>query len=752
MRFLSILLLCLLALTLPTHASEPVPGDSCAGYPTGSIMRSGGPELGGAFYTMKCTGGAWVSIGSGGGSSDTEPDAFSFTDVTDAALDDQVSSGTITISGIDAPASVSVSGDGAPEIRINGGSWVTSGTIEDGQTLEVRLFAAGSFAAVHTATISVGGITNDWNVTTLGADTTPNAFDFTPNVTNANPGTVTTSNSVTISGINTSTPVSATGGAQFRINGGSWGTSGNITNGQTLEVRLTASASFSAAVSTTVTVGSVTDSWSVTTRAANSCSAASRTWLTNCTATVTAAAHGANGTATIADPGGCGTTYYGSGTFACADGAFTYSTGSCTQQTACDTTPNAFIFTDVTGANTATLIASNNVTISGINTATPVSATGGAQFRINGGSWVTTGNITNGQTLEVRLTSSASFSTAVSSTVTVGTVSDSWSITTRAPNSCSAASQTWLTNCTATASAAAHGANGTATITNPGGCGTAYYGSGTFACADGAFTYSTGSCTQQTACDTTPNAFDFTPNVTDAALNAVVTASNTVTIGGINTTTPVSVSGTGAQISIAGGAWVTNGNISNGQTLTIRITAASTNSTVRTATVNVGGITDTWSVTTIAAGCGTSVGEVCADGSVYAGMSGSSKMFATRCDFGQTWNGTTCTGTRTSSCDYQIISQCQNLVIHGKSDWVAPTPNESVTMNKNQAAIGNFSTATYLINKNGCYDPDDMEVRSCVITFGYTYPYSTYTGNCCDGPDGCAYGYTDGYFRCVRYE
>ena len=102
------------------------------------------------------------------------------------------------------------------------------------------------------------------------------------------------------------------------------------------------------------------------------------------------------------------------------------------QQTACDTTPNAFSFTDVTGAEVSTLTTSNSITIGGINTSTPVSVSGSGspQIRINGGSWVTSGTITNGQSLQVRLTSSASNDTASTATVNVGGVTDSWSVTT----------------------------------------------------------------------------------------------------------------------------------------------------------------------------------------------------------------------------------------------------------------------------------------------------------------------------------
>lgn len=111
--------------------------------------------------------------------------------------------------------------------------------------------------------------------------------------------------------------------------------------------------------------------------------------------------------------------------------AFRTSPGAGVNAVACDTTPDVFSFSDVTDATLSTLTVSNSITIVGINAAAAVSVSGG-EVRINNGSWGTSGNINSGDTLEVRLTSSGSNSTAVSATVTVGGVSDSWSVTTAA--------------------------------------------------------------------------------------------------------------------------------------------------------------------------------------------------------------------------------------------------------------------------------------------------------------------------------
>lgn len=114
-----------------------------------------------------------------------------------------------------------------------------------------------------------------------------------------------------------------------------------------------------------------------------------------------------------------------------------YTNQSCTPAV-CDTTPDVFTFTDQTGVAVSSLITSNSIIISGINTATSVSVSGGGspQIRVAAGAWSTSGTITNGQSLQVRLTSSASGNTALSATVTVGGVSDNWSVTTVASTTC----------------------------------------------------------------------------------------------------------------------------------------------------------------------------------------------------------------------------------------------------------------------------------------------------------------------------
>ncbi|CAH1666101.1 conserved exported hypothetical protein [Hyphomicrobiales bacterium] len=112
--------------------------------------------------------------------------------------------------------------------------------------------------------------------------------------------------------------------------------------------------------------------------------------------------------------------------------------------TGSDETPNAFDFTDVSGGALNSVITSDIVLISGIDTAVDVTIAGAGspEFRIcaDGScsslvhNW-TNGleTMTNGQFIQARLTSAAAGLTARTATpITVGTVSVDWTVTTTA--------------------------------------------------------------------------------------------------------------------------------------------------------------------------------------------------------------------------------------------------------------------------------------------------------------------------------
>jgi hypothetical protein len=202
---------------------------------------------------------------------DTTPDPFTFTSQTGVALNTLVTSNTVTITGINMPApiSISVCASVLCEYSINGGAFTTSaGTVNSGDTVALRQTSSNSFSTTTTVTLSIGGVNGTFSVTTLAADTTPDPFTFTSLIGVAL-NTVVTSSVVTIAGINTITPISITGGEYSISSGNFTSVPGTVNNGDSITIRLTSSNNYFSTTSTTLTIGAVSGTFSVTTVTGN---------------------------------------------------------------------------------------------------------------------------------------------------------------------------------------------------------------------------------------------------------------------------------------------------------------------------------------------------------------------------------------------------------------------------------------------------------------------------------------------------
>ena len=101
-----------------------------------------------------------------------------------------------------------------------------------------------------------------------------------------------------------------------------------------------------------------------------------------------------------------------------------------------------------------------------------------------------------------------------------------------------------------------------------------------------------------------PDQFTFTDLVNQAV--STTFTSNTETLSGSGFTGgTATITGTGATFSINGGSYTTGSvTVANGDTITVRVISASTNSTTRSGTVNVAGTSESYSVTTVSGGGG----------------------------------------------------------------------------------------------------------------------------------------------------
>lgn len=270
------------------------------------------------------------------------------------------------------------------------------------------------------------------------------------------------------------------------------------------------------------------------------------------------------------------------------------------------------------------------------------------------------------------------------------------------------------------------------------GGGAVITGASTSACdatTDGGLRWSTGNsciefcngttwqCLQGTVCaNSLPNTFSFT-NQTNVAVSTVTT-SNIVQITGITgCEVEVSITGQGTPqyqlcsdstcTTVVQGWTSAKTAISNNEYLQLRLTSSSSGNITFTTAVTVGAGVVGWSVATTGDCTDPSppVGTFCADGTVYAGITpdGGTKMYTTPCRHGETWDGTTCTGTSTlplwsqtntintgvtgfntgegsttalaglSNADspYSAASLCDGLVFGGQSDWYIPAEGEA---------------------------------------------------------------------------
>ena len=98
---------------------------------------------------------------------DTTPDAFSFTDQTGLPPNAEVQSNEITVAGINGPAPISIAGG---EYSINGGAFTADGRhgVERGAGA-LRVTASISYSTTVSATLTIGGVSDTFSVTTKPA-------------------------------------------------------------------------------------------------------------------------------------------------------------------------------------------------------------------------------------------------------------------------------------------------------------------------------------------------------------------------------------------------------------------------------------------------------------------------------------------------------------------------------------------------------------------------------------------------------
>ncbi len=374
-----------------------------------------------------------------------KPADFSFSDLSDVTLDTQYESSTITVSNLVYDTDIWIS-DG--EYSVNGGAYTSvDGLVGNGDVIRVRHTSSSDYASPVNTVLTIGGVSDTFTSTTL-PDTVPDAFAFTDQ-TLLPISTVTESDLVTIAGLGVATTISISGG-EYRINGGIYTSAdGSIVNGDTVQLRRSSSGTYSDTVDVVLTVGGVSDTFSLTTKSAGTPDAFMFTDQSGVDFNTLISSD----LITISGLGAASNVSISNGFYSVNGGAFVDSSSSVTNGdtiqvqhsssssslTSVDTlltigefsdtftsttkinlTPDAFIFSSVFDAELNALQLSNTVTISGLGAASMLIITDG-EYSLNGGTFISTsGNVNNGDTLQLRHHSSLLYNTETSTAIVIG--------------------------------------------------------------------------------------------------------------------------------------------------------------------------------------------------------------------------------------------------------------------------------------------------------------------------------------------
>ena len=218
---------------------------------------------------------------------DMNSSEFSFTNQSGLTPNTTVTSNVVEMTGVGGSAAVSIHGDSVgstsgpgayricPDAGCTGspGFLNTPSTISDGEFLQLRLTSSNVFATDASMTIGVSSLVTTWTLTTATQDLTPSTISF-PGQVVVDLSAPVDSAIVAVTSITGLVPVSVTGAGTYRICGDATcsGTpppfgvaASTITNGQYVQLHATSSGAYGTSVTTTLTIGLVAATWTVTT-------------------------------------------------------------------------------------------------------------------------------------------------------------------------------------------------------------------------------------------------------------------------------------------------------------------------------------------------------------------------------------------------------------------------------------------------------------------------------------------------------
>ncbi|MBN8280277.1 MAG: hypothetical protein J0M16_06690, partial [Gammaproteobacteria bacterium] len=206
---------------------------------------------------------------------DVTPNAFTFVDQTGVTKSAVITSAAVTLSGFTDNTSIAVTG-GTYSIGCGSTFTSASGSVAPGATVCVRHTSSSAGGTATNTVLTVGGVSDTFTSTTEGTqDTIPDAFTF-PAQSGVALAAEITSGVITLAGFDTAAAISVAGGSYSKncASDGFTPNPGTLAPGVAVCVRHTSALAGSAPVTTVLTVGGVSGTFTSTTRSGDAVPAA----------------------------------------------------------------------------------------------------------------------------------------------------------------------------------------------------------------------------------------------------------------------------------------------------------------------------------------------------------------------------------------------------------------------------------------------------------------------------------------------
>jgi len=399
---------------------------------------------------------------------DITPDPFNVNDKTEVTADTIVEAQAITVTGIDTPAPVTLGGAALNSQfqTTTNATWRTTGVVSNNEGLKVRHRSAATPNTVATTTLCIGPdsgpVCDDFNTTTAASDdAAPQPYYFSGK-SGLELSVEVISLAVGITGYQVAAPATIDVG-EFRIDGGAWITAGMVPPNSAIRIRHTTSANSLTDVTSTLTVGGVSGSFTSRTgdavpdvftyiahrdQPANTLVESAPVTIKGITIQTPARVTGGEvrvgngpwttGPVVVENNSVVRVRHTTAGTDL-TDTTTTLCVGPVAQQVCrsyvsttqdtTDFTPDAFGWPSKTNVPVNTVTNSQFKVISGFYGPLTLTIDVG-EFRVANGPWTTSADIVSGTNVQVRHTSAGTANTSTVSTLTLGGVSGSFTTTT----------------------------------------------------------------------------------------------------------------------------------------------------------------------------------------------------------------------------------------------------------------------------------------------------------------------------------